>query len=203
MNELTITTNTINELSNGALRKECRNYLNAINGISKSRWKCARAISNVINGEYFADDFKSKREFYTFIGIKESNGAQLVAAQALNDEYDLNDALSVGKCYAISTLDGDAKEFIDTYTLDELMSMSDKAVVTAVQDWKAQNAAADTDDTDEQDTDADVVDEQDTDAENDAPVEDHDAERGYHEIESIMTEYGITAEMLIEYLKAR
>ena len=211
MNELTITTNSINELSNGALRKECRNYLTAINGISKSRWKCARAITNIVNGEYFADDFKSRRDFYAFVGLKESNASQLIAAQSLNEEYELNDVLSVGKCYAISTLGGDAGEFIKTYTLDELMSMSDKAVVNAVKEWRAidesgvvdDNYDADMSNDSEQESEAqDAQDAQEHEAQ-DAETEDTDIERGCIEIVKLMESYGVTLEILEHYLYVR
>ena len=205
MNELTITTNSINELSNGALRKECRNYLTAINGISKSRWKCARTISNIVNGEYFADDFKSKRDFYAFIGLKESNGSQLIAAQSLNEEYELNDILSVGKCYAISTLGGDAGEFIKTYTLDELMSMSDKAVVNAVKEWRAidENGVVDdnydTDISNDSEQESEAQDEQESE-EQDVEIEDTDIERGCIEILNLMKSYGVTLAILEQYI---
>ena len=198
MNELTITTNTINELSNGALRKECRNYLTAINGISKSRWKCARAIANIVNGEFFKDDFETKRKFYAFVGLKESNGSQLISAQAVNEEFELDDKLSVGKCYAISTLGGEAKEFIDTYTLDELMSMSDKAVVEAVRDWKSQDEPADVED----DEPAEVVDEAtgELDPDSDEDFDETDKETCFIIVTQLMDNYGITLEQLSNYI---
>lgn len=191
-NEILVTMEAVNELTNTELKKEVVNYLTAGKSIANSRWIMATAIYNIVKSELFDEDFDTDTQFYEFINIKKSNASQLVNATdfMIREGLDFN-LYSVGKAYALSTLSID--EYIDfmIYVNERdisISSMSDKALINLIKEWKASQIE-------------DVVEEQEEEEEQEQEQEQEqeiDKEGVIIQMVQTMKELGITIEELTE-----
>ena len=110
------------ELSNKDLTKNLNTMLEAMQSLKANTWQYAQAITNIVNGELYKDDFKTRKAFTDSIGLKESLCSKYVKAcnfkavsvhtYILNlklehpniDEKAVIDGFSVNKCYYLQIL---------------------------------------------------------------------------------------------------
>lgn len=110
------------ELSNKDLSKNLNNMVIAMQSLKANTWKYAQAIANIVNGELYKDDFKTRKAFTDSIGLKESLCSKYVKAcdfkavsvhtyimnlkldnSNINEDEVIN-GFSVNKCYYLQTL---------------------------------------------------------------------------------------------------
>lgn len=110
------------ELSNKDLSKNLNNMVIAMQSLKTNTWKYAQAIANIVNGELYKDDFKTRKAFTDSIGLKESLCSKYVKAcdfkaisvhtyimnlkldnPNINEEEVIN-GFSVNKCYYLQVL---------------------------------------------------------------------------------------------------
>lgn len=110
------------ELSNKDLSKNLNNMVKAMQSLKANTWQYAQAIRNIVNGELYKDDFKTRKAFTDSIGLKESLCSKYVKAcdfkevsvhtYIMNlkldnpniDEKAVIDGFSVNKCYYLQVL---------------------------------------------------------------------------------------------------
>lgn len=110
------------ELSNKDLSKNLNNMVIAMQSLKTNTWKYAQAIANIVNGELYKDDFKTRKAFTNSIGLKEALCSKYVKAcdfKAVSvhtyimnlklDNPNINEAevingFSVNKCYYLQVL---------------------------------------------------------------------------------------------------
>ena len=137
-NTLICTKETIANLKNASLRKSLTTMLTASKSSRTALWKYAKAVSDIINGETFVDDFESQTAFAKFVDLSKSTITNYVKAVEFVERNDIKEYfgeelsnLSVGKAYILSTLEAeDLKDFMDfakTETLD-IINISDRAL---------------------------------------------------------------------------
>ena len=110
------------ELSNKDLTKNLNSMVQAMQSLKVNTWKYAEAIRNIVNGELYKDDFKTRKAFTDSIGLKEALCSKYVKAcdfKAVSvhtyimnlkldnpniDEQAVIDGFSVNKCYYLQVL---------------------------------------------------------------------------------------------------
>lgn len=110
------------ELTNEKLTDNLTTMIEALQGLKANTWACAQAVANIINGELYKDDFKTRKAFTDSIGIKESLCTKYVKAcnfKAVSvhtyimnlklDNPNINESavingFSVNKCYYLQSL---------------------------------------------------------------------------------------------------
>ena len=110
------------ELSNKDLSKNLNNMVIAMQSLKTNTWKYAQAIRNIVNGELYKDDFKTRKAFTDSIGLKEALCSKYIKAcdfkevsvhtYIMNlkldnpniDEKAIIDGFSVNKCYYLQVL---------------------------------------------------------------------------------------------------
>lgn len=108
----------ISSLVNKDLRKNVTAMVQASNGLSKSMWKYAIAVHNIIEGELFKDDFKTQKAFAKAMDTNEStlskfhSAVECVTNDLHNYGYSMEN-ISYSNAYLLSTIEN----------LDEFMGM--------------------------------------------------------------------------------
>lgn len=120
---------------------------------TKSNWKLASAMWNVVQGELFKDDFKSLTEFYKFVGMSKSNATELVKAYGFMNKHMLiptnkqgkpafaEISGTVGVAYELSKLSEEdyksfEKWFISGHADDTIWNYSKPDVVELIKEWR-------------------------------------------------------------------
>lgn len=111
--------NAISLLVNKDLRKNVTAMVQASNGLSKSMWKYAIAVHNIIDGELFKDDFKTQKAFAKAMDTNESTLSKFHSAVecVTNDLHEYGytmENISYSNAYLLSTID-DLSAFMDKY----------------------------------------------------------------------------------------
>lgn len=167
-----MTTDSINELSSTPLKKELRNIMAAVSGVKKNTWKYADAVSNIMTGELFTDDFKNASEFATYIGTSAATVSMYCAAVKFVDGITayygengytadiIKDAITVSKAYILSTIERieEFSEWLLTnteYDINDVRGMSDKMLKEIVKEYNAIMGAGEQKEADSVDTEED------------------------------------------------
>ena len=100
----------ISSLVNKDLRKNVTAMVQASNGLSKSMWKYAIAVHNIIEGELFKDDFKTQKAFAKAMDTNEStlskfhSAVECVTNDLHNYGYSMEN-ISYSNAYLLSTIE--------------------------------------------------------------------------------------------------
>ena len=111
--------NAISSLVNKDLRKNVTAMVQASNGLSKSMWKYAIAVHNIIEGELFKDDFKTQKAFAKAMDTNEStlskfhSAVECVTNDLHNYGYSMEN-ISYSNAYLLSTIEN-LDEFMGIY----------------------------------------------------------------------------------------
>lgn len=123
MTEITIYRNTEKALANKELNKKILVIERAIASGNKASWQVAVAMTEIVNGELFKEDFKTQKAFASYIGVSQATITQMVNATRFavergylvkNEKGTVDYAavtFSVGNAYLMSTLDN-VEEFV-------------------------------------------------------------------------------------------
>ena len=109
----------ISSLVNKDLRKNVTAMVQASNGLSKSMWKYAIAVHNIIEGELFKDDFKTQKAFAKAMDTNEStlskfhSAVECVTNDLQNYGYSMEN-ISYSNAYLLSTIEN-LDEFMGIY----------------------------------------------------------------------------------------
>ena len=109
----------ISSLVNKDLRKNVTAMVQASNGLSKSMWKYAIAVHNIIEGELFKDDFKTQKAFAKAMDTNEStlskfhSAVECVTNELHNYGYSMEN-ISYSNAYLLSTIEN-LDEFMGIY----------------------------------------------------------------------------------------
>lgn len=109
----------ISSLVNKDLRKNVTAMVQASNGLSKSMWKYAIAVHNIIEGELFKDDFKTQKAFAKAMDTNEStlskfhSAVECVTNDLHNYGYSMEN-ISYSNAYLLSTIEN-LDEFMGIY----------------------------------------------------------------------------------------
>lgn len=109
----------ISSLVNKDLRKNVTAMVQASNGLSKSMWKYAIAVHNIIDGELFKDDFKTQKAFAKAMDTNEStlskfhSAVECVTNDLHNYGYSMEN-ISYSNAYLLSTIEN-LDEFMGIY----------------------------------------------------------------------------------------
>ena len=127
MNKTTaLTTATTKALANKKLCKQINVIVSGVLGVAKCNWQVAGALHTIMNDELWKDDFKTKKEFYEFLGFEEASAIQYCKAYEFmkNHGYLPEDAkgkvlyndipTTIGIAYLLSTLEkkGELNDFV-------------------------------------------------------------------------------------------
>lgn len=109
----------ISSLVNKDLRKNVTAMVQASNGLSKSMWKYAIAVHNIIEGELFKDDFKTQKAFAKAMDTNESTLSKFHSAVecVTNDLHAYGysmENISYSNAYLLSTIEN-LDEFMGIY----------------------------------------------------------------------------------------
>ena len=196
MNGTGLTVANVTTLSSKELTVELFNIMNAINEGNKSAWDIARAYKRIIDDELFDDDFENVQEFALYVGVSKSTISQYIKAVEFVEKHEFGfDMFTVGSAYLLSTLTDE--EFIDFVKWAEeqnidLTTMSVKALRNLIKEYDSKDDVEEdviedsTDDSNE--SDEDVVEE--------LSISDKDS--AITLIMSLMEEYNITLEEIME-----
>lgn len=111
--------NAIALLVNKDLRKNVTAMVQASTGLSKSMWKYAIAVHNIVDGELFKDDFKTQRAFAKAMDTNESTLSKFYSAVecVTNDlpayGYTMEN-ITYSNAYLLSTIE-DLSAFMEVY----------------------------------------------------------------------------------------
>ena len=102
--------NAISLLVNKDLRKNVTAMVQASNGLSKSMWKYAIAVHNIIDGELFKDDFKTQKAFAKAMDTNESTLSKFHSAvECVTNDLQVYgytmENISYSNAYLLSTID--------------------------------------------------------------------------------------------------
>ena len=100
----------ISLLVNKDLRKNVTAMVQASNGLSKSMWKYAIAVHNIIDGELFKDDFKTQKAFAKAMDTNESTLSKFHSAvECVTNDLQVYgytmENISYSNAYLLSTID--------------------------------------------------------------------------------------------------
>ena len=198
MNGTSLTVANVTTLASKELTVELFNIMNAINEGNKSAWDIARAYKRIIDDELFDEDFENVQEFALYVGVSKSTISQYIKAVEFVEKHEFGfDMFTVGSAYLLSTLTDE--EFIDFVKWAEeqeidLTTMSVKALRNLIKEYDCKDEVPEeliedsTDNEDSSESDKDVVEE--------LTVSDRDSAMTL--ILSLMEEYNITVEELLE-----
>ena len=198
MNGTGLTVANVTTLASKELTVELFNIMNAINEGNKSAWEIARAYKRIIDDELFDEDFENVQEFALYVGVSKSTISQYIKAVEFVEKHEFGfDMFTVGSAYLLSTLTDE--EFIDFVKWAEeqeidLTTMSVKALRNLIKEYDSKDDVKEdviedsTDNEDSSESDKDVVEE--------LTVSDRDSAMTL--ILSLMEEYNITVEELLE-----
>lgn len=198
MNGNSLTVASVTTLSSKELTVELFNIMNAINEGNKSAWEIARAYKRIIDDELFDEDFENVQEFALYVGVSKSTISQYIKAVEFVEKHEFGfDMFTVGSAYLLSTLTDE--EFIDFVKWAEeqeidLTTMSVKALRNLIKEYESKDDVEE--DVIEDSTDNEDFDESEDDIEEDVTVTDRDDVIAL--IKSLMKEYNITVEELLE-----
>lgn len=195
MNGNALTVASVTTLASKELTVELFNIMNAINEGNKSAWEVARAYKRIIDDELFDEDFENVQEFALYVGVSKSTISQYIKAVEFVEKHEFGfDMFTVGSAYLLSTLTDE--EFIDFVKWAEeqeidLTTMSVKALRNLIKEYDSKDDVEEDvieDSTDNKESDEDVVEE--------LILSDKDS--AITLIMSLMDEYNITIEDILE-----
>ena len=198
MNGTGLTVASVTTLSSKELTVELFNIMNAINEGNKSAWDIARAYKRIIDDELFDEDFENVQEFALYVGVSKSTISQYIKAVEFVEKHEFGfDMFTVGSAYLLSTLTDE--EFIDFVKWAEeqeidLTTMSVKALRNLIKEYDSKDDVEE--DVIEESTDNEDSNESDEDVVEELSVSDKDSAMTL--IMTLMEEYNITLEELME-----
>lgn len=107
-----ITTESINGLTNGELKKELKKVTTAIGTIGKKTKEMAISIFNIMEEESYKDDFKSDTEFAKFLGTSKGNLSKISRAGKLLKENDNLSVFNLGQIEETLPLNDETRNYI-------------------------------------------------------------------------------------------
>lgn len=128
-----ITSDAINGLTNGELKKELRKVTSAVGTIGKKTKEMAISISNIMEEESYKDDFKSDTEFAKFIGTSKGNLSKISRAGKLLKENENLSVFNLGQIEETLPLNDETRNYIvDEREIDPSMTVKEvREVVNA------------------------------------------------------------------------
>ena len=118
-----------------ALKTSIKAYITAKNKLERGTWEMAYALRNA--HIHFKAGFETEEEFYTFMGMKQAYGTQLVKAVEFDLANSLEGSYSINKCQTLqATLKKGSNftefvEWVNEYygmKADEIPTISDKSL---------------------------------------------------------------------------
>ncbi len=107
-----ITNESINELTNGELKKELKKVTTAIGTIGKKTKEMAISICNIMEEESYKDDFKSDTEFAKFLGTSKGNLSKISRAGKLFKENENLSVFNLGQVEETLSLNDETRNHI-------------------------------------------------------------------------------------------
>lgn len=107
-----ITNESINELTNGELKKELKKVTTAIGTIGKKTKEMAISICNIMEEESYTDDFKSNVEFAKFLGTSKGNLSKISRAGKLFKENENLSVFNLGQVEETLSLNDETRNYI-------------------------------------------------------------------------------------------
>ena len=196
MNGTVLTVANVTTLASKELTVELFNIMNAINEGNKSAWEIARAYKRIIDDELFDEDFENVQEFALYVGVSKSTISQYIKAVEFVEKHEFGfDMFTVGSAYLLSTLTDE--EFIDFVKWAEeqnidLTTMSVKALRNLIKEYDCKDEVPEElveDSTDNEDS---------SELDEDSKEIKYDKESVIEIIKSMMEDYNITIEDLLE-----
>lgn len=196
MNGTALTVASVTTLASKELTVELFNIMNAINEGNKSAWDIARAYKRIIDDELFDEDFENVQEFALYVGVSKSTISQYIKAVEFVEKHEFGfDMFTVGSAYLLSTLTDE--EFVDFVKWAEeqnidLTTMSVKALRNLIKEYDCKDEVPEeliedsTDDSNESDEDV----------EEEVTVDGRESAIAI--IKSLMEDYNITIEDIME-----
>lgn len=196
MNGTGLTVASVTTLASKELTVELFNIMNAINEGNKSAWEVARTYKKIIDDELFDEDFENVQEFALYVGVSKSTISQYIKAVEFVEKHEFGfDMFTVGSAYLLSTLTDE--EFIDFVKWAEeqnidFTTMSVKALRNLIKEYESKD-----------DVEEDVIEDSTDDSnESDEDVEEEVTVDGRESaiaiIKSLMEDYNITIEDIME-----
>lgn len=151
----TLTTATINALSNEELKSHMTTMAAAIQGMHKNTWMYAIALNEIIEGEEYLDDYDSMTKFADSIGLSKATVSQYTGAVQFMNKHNYfptatgaafwdGITFSLGAAYLLSTL-GDEYEAFTLWCDAQGISvpaLAQSALKKQIKAFKARNEAA-------------------------------------------------------------
>lgn len=118
-----------------ALKTSIKAYITAKNKLDKGTWEMAYALRNAHT--HFKAGFETEEEFYTFMGMKQAYGTQLVKAVEFDLANNLEGSYSINKCQTLQATLKKGSNFTDFVEwvceyygmkADEIPTISDKSL---------------------------------------------------------------------------
>lgn len=138
-NELSINP-ILTGLTNVDLKKEVQTIVIAKSDIENNRWIVAGSVASILNEDMWKDDFDNQKQFAQALGFDNSTITEMKKAYNYAVENGIDtDMWTIGKVYSLSKVEN-REAFMEWLagienpitTLEELASLSDKAVKTLV-----------------------------------------------------------------------
>lgn len=107
-----ITSDAINGLTNGELKKELRKVTSAVGTIGKKTKEMAISICNIMEEESYKDDFKSDTEFAKFLGTSKGNLSKISRAGKLLKENENLSVFNLGQIEETLPLNDETRNYI-------------------------------------------------------------------------------------------
>ena len=82
-----------------ALKESIKAFITAKNKVERGTWEVAYALRNAHS--HYSAGFETEEEFYTFMGVKQAYGTQLVKAVEFDLSNSLNGSYSINKCQTL------------------------------------------------------------------------------------------------------
>lgn len=151
-NALMMTTTTVSTLSNKQLKANMNIMLKALETGRKAGWTYAAAVTAIVDGEQFKDDFKTLDKFAAFAGTTKGSISQMVNSVLFAVKQGIvptdkkgnldftNCKGNVTACYLLSTLGADFDEFVrwlaDSKGLKDVYALSNNAIRELMKEFK-------------------------------------------------------------------
>ena len=107
-----ITSDAINGLTNGELKKELRKVTSAVGTIGKKTKEMAISICNIMEEESYKDDFKSDTEFAKFLGTSKGNLSKISRAGKLLKKNENLSVFNLGQIEETLPLNDETRNYI-------------------------------------------------------------------------------------------
>ena len=131
-----ITSECVNGLTNGELKKELKKVTTAIGTIGKKTKEMAISISNIMEEESYKDDFKNDTEFAKFLGTSKGNLSKISRVGKLLKENENLSVFSIGQIEETLPLNDETRNFI-IEEKEIVPSMSVKEVREVINSYKS------------------------------------------------------------------